>query len=201
MELQRAKAEPAYKAELTEERKRREQLESRLNDLVQENQRARQRAEEVERTSAIRNELQRLGVAKVDIAFRAVKDDIVRTDDGQLKARTAEGEQSLREYLAQFVTENPELRRRDCGRIRATLSARSGGSGSSAVDLDRSGRDERGGYGAGEAGDREDCCATIAWRLAAYSSGSSREEQQFTVAPAAARLPCRFGGTGSPTTA
>jgi hypothetical protein len=138
MELQRAKAEPAYKAELTEERKRREQLEGRLNDLVQENQRARQRAEEVERNSTIRTELQRLGVAKVDIAFRAVKDDIVRLDDGQLKARTAEGEQSLREYLTQFVTENPELLpARIVGGSGATPSPRSGGSGSSAVDLDK----------------------------------------------------------------
>jgi hypothetical protein len=74
----------------------------------------------------------------VDIAFRAVKDDIVRTDDGQLKARTAEGEQSLREYLAQFVTENPELLpARIVGGSGATPSARSGGSGSSAVDLDK----------------------------------------------------------------
>ena len=44
-------------------------------------------AEEAERSSSIRAELQRLGVAKVDLAYRAVKDDIQRRDDGQLIAR------------------------------------------------------------------------------------------------------------------
>ena len=38
---EQVKAEPAYKAELLEERKRREQLEQKMNDLVQENQRTR----------------------------------------------------------------------------------------------------------------------------------------------------------------
>jgi molybdenum-dependent DNA-binding transcriptional regulator ModE len=54
-----AKAEPAYKNELIEERKRREQLERRVNELVQENARSRQLAEEAERNSTIRAELQR----------------------------------------------------------------------------------------------------------------------------------------------
>ena len=53
-----------------------------MNELVEENKRSRQQAEEAERGSAIRTELQRLGVAKVDLAFKAVKDDIVRTEDG-----------------------------------------------------------------------------------------------------------------------
>src|SRR5712692_6425375 len=64
----RAKNEPAYKAELQEERRRREQLERRLNELVEENKRSRQIAEEAQTSSAIRAELQRLGVAKVDLA-------------------------------------------------------------------------------------------------------------------------------------
>src|SRR5579875_3059286 len=85
------KAEPAYKAELQEERKRRESLESRLNQLVEENRKARAVADEADRSPQIRNELQRLGVAKVDLAFKAVKDDIVRSDDGHLQARGAEG--------------------------------------------------------------------------------------------------------------
>ena len=67
----RAQSEPAYKAELQEERKRREGLEARLNQLVDENRKARAVAEEADRNSQIRNELQRLGVAKVDLAFRA----------------------------------------------------------------------------------------------------------------------------------
>jgi hypothetical protein len=106
---EQVKQEPAYKAELLEERKRREELEKRVNDLVQENHRSRQMADEAERSSSIRAELQRLGVAKVDLAYRAVKDDIQRRDDGQLIARSGPGEVSLRDHLAQFVQENPEL--------------------------------------------------------------------------------------------
>jgi hypothetical protein len=106
---EQVKAEPAYKAELLEERRRREELEKRVNDLVQENHRSRQMADEAERSSSIRAELQRLGVAKVDLAYRAVKDDIQRRDDGQLIARSGPGEVSLRDHLAQFVQENPEL--------------------------------------------------------------------------------------------
>ncbi len=102
------KAEPAYKAELQDERKRRESLELRLNQLVEENRKARALAEEADRSSQIRAELQRLGVAKVDLAFRAVKDDVVRGDDGRLMGRGMENK-SLQEYLAGFVQENPEL--------------------------------------------------------------------------------------------
>ena len=106
---QQVKAEPAYKAELLDERKRREDLERRVNDLVQENAHSRQMAEEAERSSSIRAELQRLGVAKVDLAYRAVKDDVHRQEDGQLIARNGPEDVSLRDYLKQFVQENPEL--------------------------------------------------------------------------------------------
>ena len=109
VQAERAKAEPAYKAELMDERKRREDLERRVNELVQENQASRKIAEEAERGSSVRAELQRLGVAKVDLAYRVVKDDIQRNDDGRLMAKTGQGEVPAREYLAQFVQENPEL--------------------------------------------------------------------------------------------
>src|SRR5512135_3425861 len=89
---EQAKSEPAYQAELLEERKRREQLERRVNELVEENNRSRQVAEEAERGSAVRAELQRLGVAKVDLAFKAVQDAIQRTPDGRLVARSDGGE-------------------------------------------------------------------------------------------------------------
>lgn len=102
------KVEPAYKAELQDERKRREGLEARLNQLVEENRKARALAEEADRNSQIRSELQRLGVAKLDLAFRAVKDEIVRTEDGRLQGRGSDGK-SLQDYLAGFVHENPEL--------------------------------------------------------------------------------------------
>jgi hypothetical protein len=102
------KAEPAYKAELQDERKRREGLESRVNQLVEENRRARTAAEEADKNSQIRSELQRLGVSKLDLAFKAVKDDIVRTEDGRLLAKGPEAK-PLQDFLAGFVQENPEL--------------------------------------------------------------------------------------------
>ena len=119
---EQTKAEPAYKAELLEERKRRELLERRVNELSEENRRSREMAEAAERSSTIRSELQRLGVSKVDLAFRAVKDDVVRAEDGRLVAKGSQGEVGLKDYLEQFVHENPEL-----------LPARiSGGSGAAA---------------------------------------------------------------------
>jgi hypothetical protein len=106
-------------SELAEERKRRESLEQRVNELVTENQKARTAAEAADRSATIRAELQKLGVAKVDLAYRAVKDDVYRSEDGRL---IAQGGADVREYLTQFVNENPEL-----------LPARmSGGSGASA---------------------------------------------------------------------
>jgi hypothetical protein len=109
VQAERSKAEPAYKAELMDERKRREDLERRVNELVQENQASRRIAEEAERSSSVRAELQRLGVAKVDLAYRVVKDDIQRNDDGRLFAKTGQGEIPARDYLVQFVQDNPEL--------------------------------------------------------------------------------------------
>jgi hypothetical protein len=106
---EQAKSEPAYKAELEEERKRREQMERRLNELIEENKRTRQVAEEAERASAVRAELQRLGVAKIDLAFKAVQDGIQRGPDGRFVARAESGEVSMKDYLSSFVSENPEF--------------------------------------------------------------------------------------------
>lgn len=136
VKTEQTKTEPAYKAELIEERKRREQLERRLTELEEENKRSRQIAEEADRSATVRSELQRLGVTKVDLAFKAIRDDVVRAEDGRLLARGEQGEQGLREYLAHFLNENPEF-----------LPARiQGGSGAAAphkapagggVDLDK----------------------------------------------------------------
>ena len=104
-----SRREPAYKAELQEERKRREQLERRVNELVEENRRSRQVADEAERSSSIRAELQKLGVAKIDLAYRAVQGDIHRGEDGRMLARTGQGDTSASEYLRQFVADNPEF--------------------------------------------------------------------------------------------
>ena len=49
-----ARREPAYKTELQEERRRREQLEKRVNELVEENKRSRAVAEEAQRSTTIR---------------------------------------------------------------------------------------------------------------------------------------------------
>ena len=131
------RSEPAHKAELAEERRRREQLERRVNELVEENRRSRGIAREAERNAALRGELQRLGVAKVDLVIKAVQDGIVQTEDGRLVARGEGGDMPVRDYLSAFVNENPEF-----------LPARiSGGSGMTAnkaplaprenVDIDR----------------------------------------------------------------
>jgi len=133
-----AKAEPAYKNELIEERKRREQLERRVNELIQENARSRQMAEEAERNATIRAELQRLGVAKVDLAFRAVKDDVRRAEDGRLMGSGEGGSASLRDYLTQFVNENPEfLPARNLGGSGVLAGQRIPAPAGSSVDLDR----------------------------------------------------------------
>jgi hypothetical protein len=138
LNLERAKAEPAYKAELADERRKREQLERKLNEVVEDNQRARQRAEEAERSSAIRTELQRLGVSKVDLAFKAVKDEIVRNEQGALVNRDGGAESDLREYLTRFVKENPELLpARVGGGSGATLGQRQETVSGGPIDLDR----------------------------------------------------------------
>src|SRR5436305_1131813 len=87
-----ARREPAYKTELHEERRRREQLEKRVNELVEENKRSRAVAEEAQRSTGIRAELQKLGVTKVDLAYKAVQDTIVRAEDGRLVARSDSGD-------------------------------------------------------------------------------------------------------------
>lgn len=95
--------------ELAEERRRRESLEKRV--------------EEAERSSAIRAELQRLGVAKLDLAYKAVKDEVPR-EGGEMK-----------EFLEKFVQENPELLP---ARLAGGSGARGGGSGAAgAVDIDK----------------------------------------------------------------
>ena len=98
--------------ELAEERRRREGLEKRV--------------EEAERGSAIRAELQKLGVAKLDLAYKAVKDEVPR-DGGEMK-----------EFLKKFVGENPELLpARVAGGSGASGGARGSGAGAGGVDIDK----------------------------------------------------------------
>jgi hypothetical protein len=133
-----AKNEPAYRAELQEERQRREQLERRLDELVEENKRSKEIVEEAQTSSAIRAELQRLGVAKVDLAFKAIRGDIVRAEDGRLVAQGESGEVGVKEYLASFVSENPEfLPARISGGSGVTAGQKPPGGGGGNIDLDR----------------------------------------------------------------
>ena len=104
-----ARSEPAYKTELVVERQKREQLERRVNELVEENRRSKALADDAERMAALKSELQRAGISKVDLAFRAMKDEVARAGDGRLVARTEEGDVGLREFVERFVAENPEF--------------------------------------------------------------------------------------------
>lgn len=121
------------KSELDEEKRRREELERRVHELIAENQKARVIAEEAERSSVVRAELQKMGVVKLDLAYRAIKDDLERGEDGRLVAK---GGTAVKDYLTQFVAENPEL-------LPARLAGGSGagagqrGRGETHVDLDK----------------------------------------------------------------
>ena len=42
------------------------------------------KADEAERSAAVRAELQRQGVAKLDLAYKAIRDEIQRGEDGKL---------------------------------------------------------------------------------------------------------------------
>ena len=138
-----ARREPAYKTELQEERRRREQLEKRLNEMSEENKKSRAIAEEAQRAGAIRSELQRLGVVKVDLAYKAVQDGVVRTEDGRVMARGengGQGERSLNEFLAGFVQENPEfLPARIAGGTGMTGTQKAAPVNTGGIDLDKIG--------------------------------------------------------------
>jgi len=132
-----AKNEPGHRAELQEERRLREELERRLNEVVEENKRSKQIAEEAQTGASIRAELQRLGVAKVDLLFKAIREDIVRTDDGRLVAR-GDGEVGVKEFLEDFVSANPEfLPARISGGSGVTAGQKAPAGGGGGVDLDR----------------------------------------------------------------
>jgi hypothetical protein len=140
VQSEQTRTEPAYRVELQEERKRREQLEKRLNELVEENKKSRQMAEEADRSASIRAELQRLGVAKVDLAFKAVKDDITRCADGRLVGKTESGELGLNDYLGVFVSANPEfLPARIPGGSGIPSTQKSGPGGVATIELERIG--------------------------------------------------------------
>ena len=97
---------PEQQAELDEGRIKREELDRRLNELSAENQNIRRRADEADRNATVRAELQKAGVAKLELAYKAIKDEIQRSDDGRY---VGPGGVELKVAVAQFVNENPEL--------------------------------------------------------------------------------------------
>lgn len=136
MSTQQKQAEPAYKRELNEEKSRREQLEKRLNELIEENRKAKATAEALEHEAKIKAELQRQGVSKLDLAYKAVKDDVHRNSDGILIVRNSEGQIPLKQYLQGFLDENPELLpARNIAGSGSLSSARTRAS-STSIDLD-----------------------------------------------------------------
>lgn len=133
-----AKNEPAYKAELQEERRKREALERRLNEMAEQSRRSQKAAEEAERGAAVRAELQRLGVAKIDLAFKAVQDGIQRGPDGRFVARGESGEVPMKEYLTAFVNENPEfLPARIAGGTGMTSTLKAPQAGGEGISIER----------------------------------------------------------------
>jgi hypothetical protein len=94
---------------LDEERRKRESLERQLGELGEENRRTRRQAEQTERVSRIQSCLQELGVRKVPLALRLVRDEIVRGEDGELYAQVKGAQIPYREFLEDFVAENPEF--------------------------------------------------------------------------------------------
>ena len=126
--------EPALKSKLSEERKRREKLEGLLNELKEENRQTRQRAEQAERFSRVRDSLRDMGVQKTELAFRLVKDEIFRGEDGELYAESGGGRVPYQEHLADFVAENPEF-------LPPRISGGSGATGAGGSDLTSAGFD------------------------------------------------------------
>lgn len=102
-------SEPAYRAELSEERRRREQLEGQVRDLLSKMRESEQEVARTRMTTAVKEELQRQGVTKVDLAFRVIKEDIRQTEGGGYVAHGRDGDVPLKEFVKRFVDENPEF--------------------------------------------------------------------------------------------
>jgi len=122
------------RAEIDEARKQQQELERRVGDLIAENEKTRVRAEEAERSAAVRAELQRHGVSKLDLAYKAIRDDISRGEDGRL---IAHGGRDLQDYVKQFVTENPELLPARVSGGSGAVTSQPGGFVDGGVDVDR----------------------------------------------------------------
>ncbi len=129
LRFKQQESEPAHRAELQEERRRREQLETQVRELLQKTRESEVEVARARMTSAVRDQLQKHGVTKVDLAFRVIKDDIRQSEHGDYVARGRDGDLPLQDFVKKFVDENPEF-----------LPPRiTGGSGSSGIGGDTSG--------------------------------------------------------------
>ena len=148
-----------------------------MNELMAENHKTRAEAEEAERSAAIRAELQKLGVAKIELAYKAVKDEIYRDEDGRL---LAPGGAELRDYLA-------TVRERESGAAAGAGWRRVGGergqrrspAEADGMDLERirpgMSAEEQ---GPGEAGDCEGGVADAARTVGSVRKSGQKEEKQ-----------------------
>lgn len=128
LRFKQQESEPAHRAELHEERRRREQLEAQVRELLQKTRESELEVARARMTSAVRDELQKHGVNKVDLAYRVIKDDIRQSEHGDYVARGRDGDVPLQDFVKKFVDENPEF-----------LPPRiTGGSGSSGMGGDAS---------------------------------------------------------------
>jgi hypothetical protein len=105
------------------ERERQAQSEDRVRDLEGRLREVEARAEAAEKREMIRETLRKSGVQNVELAYRAIRDDVAKNAEGKWVARDGNGELAVTEYVRQFLEANPEL-----------LPARiAGGSGSSGM--------------------------------------------------------------------
>ena len=108
---QEASGSPAarYRAELEDERRRREELEQKVSELAAENRRSRREAAAKEQSGRIRDALQAHGVQKTELAERIVREDVRSSESGELYGMLHGERLPLDEYLGRFLSENPEL--------------------------------------------------------------------------------------------
>lgn len=123
-------------AELAGERKKRESLEKRVNELIEEGKKAREDAEQADRFSTIKTALREAGVVKVDLAFKAIRDDIKRNEAKDLIHERDGSEVSLKDYLTGWTKENPEFMPARTSGGSGNQPNRGGPATNSATDLD-----------------------------------------------------------------
>ncbi len=131
-------AEKRLLAQLQREQRERAKLARRMEKLEAHALAKEKQAEERERQAAIRSELAGLSVTKTDAAFKIIRDDIYRGEDGKLYAKNAEGDEvPLKEYVAGWLKGFPEFQPpRTAGGTGATGGSRQDSSAAGTVTLE-----------------------------------------------------------------